>query len=317
MTIIPIVVTLIAAWPLLVLTCVIIRPFWNERAPESMQLMVPVITSKDGDKVKTTRIESTSPLHWAVSVYTRPATMAAWFLESFIRVMVAAGCGVDARTQGMTTPLHLAAYFGNLAGLTTLLEAGADVDAGEHSEKTPLFFAAQQGHVNAVKALLAWKADVNKPADDGTTPLYMAVRMNKRDVVDALLTGGADVSKTRKKVGDTPLYMAAQEGHYDVVKRLLRVSEIDLDAATTINRETPLWVAAECGHADVVGVLLDAGADHDARDTLGRTPLMIAKRVLKLDVEDYAGAEDTMASLEVVQALLKSEKTGCSAGKGS
>ena len=45
----------------------------------------------------------------------------------------------------------------------------------------------------------------------------------------------------------------------------------------TINRLTPLHFASYYGNANCCVVLLDAGADVDARDALGRTPLMYAR----------------------------------------
>ena len=53
---------------------------------------------------------------------------------------------------------------------------------------------------------------------------------------------------------------------------LLLDSGAEVDARTTA-RETPLHFATEGGHTAVIKLLLEAGAAADSSDALGRTPL--------------------------------------------
>ncbi len=71
------------------------------------------------------------------------------------------------------TPLHQAAYEGNIFQVRHLLEAGADVDAQDSWSWTALHDAAIEGHAEIVKLLLAAKADPNKQDnEDYYTPLH-------------------------------------------------------------------------------------------------------------------------------------------------
>jgi ankyrin repeat protein len=64
--------------------------------------------------------------------------------------------------------------------------------------------------------------------------------------------------------GSTALHHAAWRGHADVVKLLLQAGA-DVNAKTRSNSETPLHLAAMHGHTDVIQLLLQAGADVNAR----------------------------------------------------
>ncbi|PMB63909.1 Serine/threonine-protein phosphatase 6 regulatory ankyrin repeat subunit C [Beauveria bassiana] len=70
---------------------------------------------------------------------------------------------------------------------------------------------------------------------------------------------------------DTWFLRAAGEGQDAIVKLLLEEGA-DIDAKDKDGR-TPLSWAAEQGHEDVVKILLDNSADADPRDYSGRTPL--------------------------------------------
>jgi ankyrin repeat protein len=69
--------------------------------------------------------------------------------------------------------------------------------------------------------------------------------------------------------------MAAQLGNAPVIAQLLKAG-VDPERATTTGA-TPLHFAAASGDVDAIGVLLDAGADANARESAaGQTPLMFA-----------------------------------------
>ncbi|RDD34218.1 ankyrin repeat protein [Wolbachia endosymbiont of Cylisticus convexus] len=59
------------------------------------------------------------------------------------------------------TPLHTAAWEGNLEVVKLLLKHGADVHAENFERKTPLHFAAWEGGLKVVKLLLKHRADVH------------------------------------------------------------------------------------------------------------------------------------------------------------
>lgn len=55
---------------------------------------------------------------------------------------------------GCRTPLHAAAYSGNVAGLQLVLDQGADVNSVDHCGCSALMVAADRGQTRAVGMLL-------------------------------------------------------------------------------------------------------------------------------------------------------------------
>jgi uncharacterized protein len=117
-------------------------------------------------------------------------------------------------------------------------------------------------------------ADSNAPQADGTTPLHLAVRANDLAKVNKLLAAGAD-AKAANRYGITPLYLACENANPAMIERLLKAGA-DANAVST-EGETALMTVARTGVVEAAKVLLDHGANVDAREEWhGQTALMWA-----------------------------------------
>jgi len=157
-----------------------------------------------------------------------------------------------------------------LAGVVLVL---ASVTVALRAAGSDVADAMMRGDVAAVRALIQKKADVNAAQDDGATALHWAVYRDNVEVVDILLRAGAKSAPNRE--GMTPLAMAALYGSAQIVDRLLK-SGGDAKALGP-NGESMLMFAARNGNPDVIRLLVEAGANVNAREPLrGTTALMWA-----------------------------------------
>ena len=67
--------------------------------------------------------------------------------------LLAAGADVNARAAGGYTPLHIAAFGGDVALINALLALGADADARADDGRTALAIAEANGHTLAARRL--------------------------------------------------------------------------------------------------------------------------------------------------------------------
>ncbi len=189
----------------------------------------------------------------------------------------------DPKRAGMT-PLICAAYEGNAATITVLLDAKARPSARTDDGKTALMFAAGWGDVSRVNAILQSKAItaagvdvrslVNARADGGWTALMFAAARGSAESVHALLDAGAEVD-ARNKWSQTALMAAARAGDPRKIAAIVdahgAVNAVDADL------QTPLAIAASSDvDPEILRVLVDAGAEINAPDRDGVTPLMQA-----------------------------------------
>jgi ankyrin repeat protein len=77
---------------------------------------------------------------------------------------------------------------------------------------------------------------------------------------------------TGEQKPDNAFALAAKHGEIAKVRKLLEEG-VNVDAVDSRFHATALMWAAHEGHADIVQLLLDNGADIDARQELGRTAL--------------------------------------------
>lgn len=81
------------------------------------------------------------------------------------------------------TPLTVAAAYGRLSSVETLVAFGANVDAASDEDRTPLMVSAQYDEIDTVRLLLSLNADTTKINYGGETAFQLA----KNDEVKQLL----------------------------------------------------------------------------------------------------------------------------------
>lgn len=200
-------------------------------------------------------------------------------------VRAAVTCSSAARS----TPLHMAAERGDLAGVQALLAAGAGVDVRDTGGTTPLFLAAEAGHTAVVRAVLAGGADPRVSNAAGESPLYIASLRGHLAAVVALLEGFAARGLTwldPDLYGDcwTPLMAAAVANHTEVAQCLLQAAGASgsLRCVSAVNKygQSVMHIAARNGSGPLLSLLLSAGGGAlvGRRDDKGDTPVDVARK---------------------------------------
>jgi ankyrin repeat protein len=203
------------------------------------------------------------------------------------QLLVDNGANVKAVSNSGLTALHLGV--GDIRKVRLLVESGADLHAASQMGRTPLLVASYTtGASETVRFLLSKGADPKKADNSGMTPLHAAIAVNDLVSAKLLLDRGADANaQANVPQPSTPLMLAGQNGNAELIKLLLAKSaSVNFHSSSTNQRVqngmiqfgsvTALHTAALGGNAEAVSVLLDAGADVNAEDLRGMTPLMWA-----------------------------------------
>ena len=104
--------------------------------------------------------------------------------------------------------------------------------------------------------------------------LHEAIRAGDTPALEAALQAGTDVDATASPFGSA-LHVAIIMEDLEAI-RLLHEHGADLETPNSVSGAHPLHLAAQIGMPPVVNLLVDLGADLEARDDLGRTPLIQA-----------------------------------------
>ena len=182
---------------------------------------------------------------------------------------------VNSRFDDGQTPLHLAAIYGHNAIAKYLLENNADTSVQDSSGATPLHEAVRYGNVEIAKALLNSGANVNARDNLGKTPVMLILPKDKTaEIYKLLIAHRADLTQ-KDMFGDTVLHTASMLNVGASTFGILIDGGADVDAR---NKEgvTPLAIAVQKNDLETVRLLTAAGADIHTQDTNGNSPLSIA-----------------------------------------
>ncbi|WP_257295973.1 ankyrin repeat domain-containing protein [Endozoicomonas sp. YOMI1] len=175
--------------------------------------------------------------------------------------------------------LFIAVKEGNSKCLELLCMEGANVNAITNNGSTPLHMAAFYGDTESLEVLLSMGANVSALEEDGFTPLHWAATNGNPGHTDCLkvliVTPGVDVN-AKDVNGRTPLHWAASKGNTDSLKLLLTTRGIDINVTCNLGL-TPLHHSVNRDRIGCVEELLSMGANVNATDTNGLTPLDFAR----------------------------------------
>ncbi|XP_062376534.1 ankyrin repeat and SOCS box protein 5b isoform X1 [Sardina pilchardus] len=188
-----------------------------------------------------------------------------------LRTLISQGYSANIITIDHVTPLHEACLGDHVACARILIQAGANVNATTIDGVTPLFNACSAGSSSCVEVLLEHGA---KPQSEACqpSPIHEATSKGKAACVEALLAWGADVDYEIPHLG-TPLYIAC-------VSQELQCTQALLDGGANVQKghflETPLHAAAQKDCTDVIKVLLEFGANINAKNVELKRPVETA-----------------------------------------
>jgi mono/diheme cytochrome c family protein len=114
------------------------------------------------------------------------------------------------------------------------------------------------------------------PADPNAIRLMALIREDDRPAIDGLLRGNPGSAKARGARGSTPLMAAALYGDAALVKRLLTAGA-DPNATNTAGATALMWAAPDL---EKMQLLLDAGADVNARSDDRRSPVIVTSGIV-------------------------------------
>ena len=172
---------------------------------------------------------------------------------------------IDVADEDGNQPLHLACNRGHTNTGSLLLSHGADVRAVDHVGQTPLHMAAggEKDCPKLCEILLKHAAKIDVADEDGNQPLHLACNRGHTNTGSLLLSRGADV-RAVDHVGHTALLLFSK---HITGSQIIRVDT---------QGNYALHIASRDGMSTAVQLLVDLGADTNAVNKHGQTPLHMA-----------------------------------------
>lgn len=180
-----------------------------------------------------------------------------------------------------------------------LIESTGDLNFITDADTFPLLEAAATGNLNLVQLLAGYRADINLQNSKGLTALMAAIHYDHRDIFEYLIFEGADLSLKNHR-HYTALHFAVDQGNREYIDILMdrtpseaytgsktvsllgpAIDNNDTDTAAYLLEKnvpatsppgqglSPLTVAAVSPNPEIVALLLEHGADVNAKDENG------------------------------------------------
>jgi ankyrin repeat protein len=207
-------------------------------------------------------------------------------LFDIARLLIEHGADVNIRAADEWAPLHWAAFDGRLSIASLLLEHGARVNAENEESEVPLLLVSR-GNYNSdeqgsdvARLLLERNANVNAPAKNKWTPLHWAAFNGRLEITRLLLDHGANTN-VGNDYGETPLHLVSasknDSQHCVGITSLLLKCAADTNALDKGHATSLHWAAFK-GRLEIARILLYHGANANAKNDQGETPLHLVSR---------------------------------------
>jgi ankyrin repeat protein len=194
-------------------------------------------------------------------------------LDEILRATLRHGADVESTNRFGGTALIPASEHGHTGTVRILINAGVPLDHVNDLGWTAMLEAIVLGdgsseHVDVVRQLIGGGADPTVRDGDGRTPRSLAAARGFADIV-ALIDGAEDIRERGQR-----LITAARDGDTDRAERLL--DQHASIAARDSSGATALVAAAYGNHLHIARLLLEAGADPNAKDETVQSAYLIA-----------------------------------------
>jgi len=217
-----------------------------------------------------------------------------------VNALLSAGADANAKEQKRgQTALMWAVAEGHTDVARTLIDHGASIRERSNAGFTPILFASLNGKLDVAELLVSMDANINDISNDRSSPLLIAAAGGHDKLTQYLVENGADPSDTDYR-GFTALHYAAMNRNmlgsvrsllanganpdakivkHDATHELLpipdlpflqsptRIVQVDTKGGTFPTGATPLYLAAQQRNAAAMRLLIESGADLEARTT--------------------------------------------------
>lgn len=233
-------------------------------------------------------LESGADVHYPTDGRTPLTTAVRMNSPNMVRALLAAGASPNEHNAKGWTVLHEAANCPCGEVVRILIDAGAAVNQNDATGHTPIFFSLPE----CFDVLREAGARIDVRDVEGRTPLHtLTWYSDNLSSIKKLIDAGLDINDT-DYLGRTPLMLAFQASHdygrNETVARLLQLGALadtafeaavrDADSLATVvahmKQPLPDDILLRYLDSNRVKILLNAGANPNARDDDGTTPLM-------------------------------------------
>jgi ankyrin repeat protein len=186
--------------------------------------------------------------------------------------------GANPNPKDVALPISVSCLYGSFDCVELLIAKGANVNSMSRYSDTALMSACQGGFSQLVEKLVRIGADLEIVNPNGAAAIHFACKRADSNILQILLNASKnpkDYVNRKTSGGATPMIFVAEKGSVDCGKILSRYGA-DLDARDGEGK-SPLFLACNAGHSDFVAWLLGESTRKNQKiDVEQRLPLLIA-----------------------------------------